>query len=181
MWSYPCNSPRRPIELWDVEAPTFSRQSAQRWRWGYQPYASAAFCFQEDSWYSFLLIAESTPGPSCGWKDYVNWKIRWPHRESNPRLSGLSYSTYGIDYEWFSKDVDMKGRSLFRYNVQILGKAQEQLRSEYSVSNIRQEGYSLSKPSRRDSFESEIGRCMWHVATMICFTVLPVPPLECLR
>jgi hypothetical protein len=24
---------------------------------------------QEDSWYSFLLEAESTPGPLCDWKD----------------------------------------------------------------------------------------------------------------
>jgi hypothetical protein len=24
------------------------------------------------SWYTFLLEAESTPGPYCGWKDYVN-------------------------------------------------------------------------------------------------------------
>jgi hypothetical protein len=24
---------------------------------------------QEDSWYSFLLEAESTPGPYCGWND----------------------------------------------------------------------------------------------------------------
>jgi hypothetical protein len=29
--SYPCNRPWRPIGLWDVEAPTFSRQSAHRW------------------------------------------------------------------------------------------------------------------------------------------------------
>jgi hypothetical protein len=34
IWSYPCNRPRRPIGLWDVEAVTFSRQSAHRWRWG---------------------------------------------------------------------------------------------------------------------------------------------------
>jgi hypothetical protein len=27
-----CNRPWRPIGLWDVEAPTFSRQSAHRWR-----------------------------------------------------------------------------------------------------------------------------------------------------
>jgi hypothetical protein len=27
------------------------------------------YTLQEDSWYSFLLEAESTPGPSCGWKD----------------------------------------------------------------------------------------------------------------
>jgi hypothetical protein len=31
---------------------------------------------QEDFWYSFLLEAESTPGPECRWKDEVNWKIR---------------------------------------------------------------------------------------------------------
>jgi hypothetical protein len=31
----------RPIGLWDVEAVTFSRQSAHRWQWGCQPYAPA--------------------------------------------------------------------------------------------------------------------------------------------
>jgi hypothetical protein len=30
-----------PLMLWDVEAPTFSRQSSHRWRWS-QPYAPAA-------------------------------------------------------------------------------------------------------------------------------------------
>jgi hypothetical protein len=28
------------------------------------------------SWYSFLLEAESTPGPQCGRKDYVNEKFQ---------------------------------------------------------------------------------------------------------
>jgi hypothetical protein len=41
-WSYPCNRPWRPIGLWDVEAPTFSTQSAHRWRRGCQPYTPAA-------------------------------------------------------------------------------------------------------------------------------------------
>jgi hypothetical protein len=36
-----CNRPWRPIESWDVEAPTFSKQSAHRWRWDCQPYAPA--------------------------------------------------------------------------------------------------------------------------------------------
>jgi hypothetical protein len=39
--SYPCNRSWRPIGLWDVEAPIFSRQSAHRWLWGCQPYAPA--------------------------------------------------------------------------------------------------------------------------------------------
>jgi hypothetical protein len=36
-----CNRPWRPIGLWDVEAPTFSRQSLHRWRWGCEPYVPA--------------------------------------------------------------------------------------------------------------------------------------------
>jgi hypothetical protein len=40
-WSYPCKRPWRPIRLWDVEAPIFSRKLAHRWKWGCQPYAPA--------------------------------------------------------------------------------------------------------------------------------------------
>jgi hypothetical protein len=40
-----------------------------------QPYAPAAFTPRKYSWYSFLLEAESTPQPQCGWKDYVNKKF----------------------------------------------------------------------------------------------------------
>jgi hypothetical protein len=40
----PCNKPWRPIRLWDVEAPKFSKQSANRWRWDCQSYAPAALC-----------------------------------------------------------------------------------------------------------------------------------------
>jgi hypothetical protein len=35
--NYPCNRSWRPIALLDVEAPTFYRQSAQKWLWGCQP------------------------------------------------------------------------------------------------------------------------------------------------
>jgi hypothetical protein len=35
-------TPWRPIWLWDIEAFTFSRQSAYRWRWVSQLYASVA-------------------------------------------------------------------------------------------------------------------------------------------
>ena len=44
------------------------------------------------SWYSFLLEAESTPGPQCGQKDYVNEKFQWQHRESNLQPSDLWHS-----------------------------------------------------------------------------------------
>jgi hypothetical protein len=59
---YPCNRPRRAVGSWDVEDPTFSRQSTHRRWWGCQPYAPTALYPQEDSWYSFLLEGESTPG-----------------------------------------------------------------------------------------------------------------------
>jgi hypothetical protein len=59
----PFKRPWRPIGLWHVEAPTFSIQSAHRRRWNCQTYAPAALYPQEDSWYSFLLEAESTLRP----------------------------------------------------------------------------------------------------------------------
>jgi hypothetical protein len=55
--------PWRSIGFWDVEDLTFSRQSASRWRWGWRPYSLDALYPKEDSWYSFLLEAEWTPGP----------------------------------------------------------------------------------------------------------------------
>jgi hypothetical protein len=61
--SYPCSRPWRPIGLWGIKAPTFCRHSAHRWQWGCQPHAPATLYPQEDSWYSFLLEAKSTPGP----------------------------------------------------------------------------------------------------------------------
>ena len=47
--------------------------------------------------YSFLLEAESTPGPYCGRKDYVKEKFQCHHRESNPRPSGLVTSSIRTD------------------------------------------------------------------------------------
>jgi hypothetical protein len=57
------------IGLWDVKDPTFSRQSAHRWRRGCQPYAPTALYSPETLfvcfWYSFLLEAERTAEPSA--------------------------------------------------------------------------------------------------------------------
>jgi hypothetical protein len=61
---YPSNRPRRPIRLWHVEAPTLSLDSrvtdgGKIVTFTRRPH----FTPQEDSWYSFLLEAESTQGP----------------------------------------------------------------------------------------------------------------------
>jgi hypothetical protein len=42
-------------------------------------------------WFACLLEAESTPGPQCGQKDYVNEKFQWHHRGPNPRPSATAY------------------------------------------------------------------------------------------
>jgi hypothetical protein len=96
-WRYPltstcyaCNRPRRPIGLWEVEAPTFSRYSAQRWRWG-QLYAPAALLPLG----RFLVLISVR-----GWVDprgrmrlegLEQLKINSPRRESNPQPSGLEH------------------------------------------------------------------------------------------
>jgi hypothetical protein len=50
----------------------------------------APFTPEKDSWYSFLLEAESTPEPfSAAGRIRSIVKIQWPQRESNPRPSGL--------------------------------------------------------------------------------------------
>ena len=41
---------------------------------GCQPYAPTAFAHRKYSWYSFLLEAESTPGPWCDRKDFMSIK-----------------------------------------------------------------------------------------------------------
>jgi hypothetical protein len=50
--------PWRAIGLWDIDVPTFCKQSAHRLQWR-RPYAPAALYLQEDLC-SFLLEAEST-------------------------------------------------------------------------------------------------------------------------
>jgi len=52
------------------EAPRISRQSAHEGGKVVSPTHRPALL--QYCWYSFLLEAESTPGPQCGRKDYVN-------------------------------------------------------------------------------------------------------------
>ena len=66
-----------------------SRQSAHEGGKVVSPTHQPLFTPRKYSRYSFLLEAESTPGPWCGQKDYVNEKFQWHHRESNPRPSDL--------------------------------------------------------------------------------------------
>jgi hypothetical protein len=87
--SYPCNRAWRPVGLWDVAAPTFSRQSAHRWRWGCQLYAPAAL----DPPGKFLVLISVRswvdPRATVRLEGLGKMKNTMTHRESNQRPSGL--------------------------------------------------------------------------------------------
>jgi len=51
-----------PRGFQEVRVPRFHDNSTGWW-YGCLPYAPTAFTFRKYSWYSFLLEAESTPGP----------------------------------------------------------------------------------------------------------------------
>jgi hypothetical protein len=93
MWSHPCNRPWRPIGLWDVEAPTFSRQSAHRWRWGCQPDAPAGRPLPPGRF--LVLISVS------GWIDpRATVRLEELDQLWNPMISlGIKPKTFGLVVE----------------------------------------------------------------------------------
>ena len=66
-----------------------SRQSAHEVGKVVSPTHRPPLPLRKYSWYSFLLEAESIPGPQYGQKDYVNGKFQWHHWKSNPQPSGF--------------------------------------------------------------------------------------------
>ena len=66
-----------------------SRPSAHEGGKGVSPMHQPPLPPRKYSWYSFVLEAESIPGPQCGRKDYVNEKFQWHHWELNLWPSGL--------------------------------------------------------------------------------------------
>jgi hypothetical protein len=59
----------RPLGLQEIEARRISRQSAHEGGKVVNPTHRLPLPPREYPWYSFLLEAESTPGPQCGRKD----------------------------------------------------------------------------------------------------------------
>lgn len=69
----------RYIGLWDVKTPTFCRQLSHRRRLALQIYAPVAL---------YLMKIYCTTSAIVWLERYVNCKIGWPHRESNPQPFG---------------------------------------------------------------------------------------------
>jgi hypothetical protein len=92
------NRPWRPIGLRDVKDHTLSRQSAYGWRLSDLRTGRALLprnmfvCF----WYSFLLEADWTPGPSMAGGIRLLEQINSPYRVLNPRSSGLKHGALTI-------------------------------------------------------------------------------------
>jgi len=63
-----------------------------------QPYAPAAFNPRKCSWYSFLLKAESTPGPLCDRRDFISIKnsndTSWDRTSDLPICSTARHVMY---------------------------------------------------------------------------------------
>jgi hypothetical protein len=68
--SFPAADLDGPLGFQKAEAPEFL-DSRHMKVVRLQPYAPAVFTPRKDSWYSFLLEAESTPGPQCDRKDWI--------------------------------------------------------------------------------------------------------------
>jgi len=62
MQSNPITGLDRPRGFQEVKVPRIRDNGTGLWQ-GCQPYGPAAFNPRKYSWYSFLLEAESTPGP----------------------------------------------------------------------------------------------------------------------
>jgi len=72
-----------------------------------QPYAPAAFNPRKRSWYSFLLHAESTPGPDCDRKNFMSMKnsndTRWNRTSDLPICQPYAQATFTPKkYSWYS-------------------------------------------------------------------------------
>jgi hypothetical protein len=66
----------RPLGMQEVEAPRFFSQSAHECGKVASPTHRPPLPPRGDSWYSFMLETESTPGPKCDRNDYVIEKFQ---------------------------------------------------------------------------------------------------------
>jgi hypothetical protein len=89
--------------MWDMEHPTFCRESAQRWLWGYQLYVPAAL--YQPGRFLVLIPARDWVNPrAMVWLEGLGQlkKTQWPHRDSENNSIEKSCIRNHIKYksEW---------------------------------------------------------------------------------
>jgi hypothetical protein len=81
----PHNRPCGSVRLWDIEAHTFSKHSAHRWRWGCQPYAPSGFYLPPGRYLILFCIR--------GWVDPRG--VAWLDRPRQlKKISGIVPATF---------------------------------------------------------------------------------------
>jgi hypothetical protein len=88
--------PWRPVGLCDVESPTFSRQSAHRWRWDCEPHAPAAL-YPPVRFLALISVSRFwVDTRAIMWREVLR-QLKNPQRKSKQRTSGLQHSA-SINY-----------------------------------------------------------------------------------
>jgi hypothetical protein len=69
------------------------RRAYHRERWGYEPYTRTSCSSPAERWLVLTpFIGLVAHRAVCNWSGYANWKILWPHRESNQQSDLTAYS-----------------------------------------------------------------------------------------
>ena len=113
--SYPCTDLGRPRGPQKANAPRTFRQSAYEVGKVVSPTHHPPLTPKGYPWYSFLLEAESTPGPQCGQKDQVSDKVHCQrfvvaqasiiHKQTKVhfiRWISSEYFNFAIFWKWLS-------------------------------------------------------------------------------
>ena len=140
------------------------------WRWwGCQPQVTVAFTPRKCSWYSFLLGAESTPGPWYGRKEYVTEKstlykvlirIFRPKKivESEKCIIGFTIHTLNVN-----SDNYIKNTPVGLWHVWGRGEEEEVLTQVFGRNISKWNGH-LAKKKKTNVIKKDLGHAWCEIS-----------------